>query len=306
MLKRLIVSLLLVVLAVSCFMSLPEVILRPLGLSYLDNKAEEYYNSTMKNALVAYAVARTINAGVSVIQDTEIELSPAGVGVSLALGELLDPLNDIIEKFSWVMLVSLTSLAIQRVILEIGQFFGLGLFLACGLTVMAASYLLPPKFALILRSISLRLIIVSIALRLVIPLVGYAGVEVFDTFLRPVYDESLVEVKRLEDNVTTNQFELDDSESKADESWWDKLINGANSITSMAELKEILANIKNMVKNQVSHIVNLLMIFTIQTIVIPLGVLVFLRYISSAFFANLGPIRPAVGQNQAEATCTHQ
>ena len=65
----------------------------------------------------------------SVIQDTEIAFSPAGVGVTLAVGEILDPINDLIERFSFVMLVSTASLGIQKILLEVGIWFGFRLLL---------------------------------------------------------------------------------------------------------------------------------------------------------------------------------
>lgn len=37
-------------------------------------------------------------------QGTELSIEPMGVGVILTLGELLDPLNDLIEQFSNVLL----------------------------------------------------------------------------------------------------------------------------------------------------------------------------------------------------------
>ena len=296
--KKMITPILLVALAVVCFVSLPEIVLRPLGLSYLDNKAEEYYNNTMKNALVAYATARAINAGVSVIQDTEIEISPAGVGMSLALGEMLDPINDIIERFSWILLVSLSSLAIQRVILEIGQLYGLGTLLVFGFSILSLSYLLPNRIEPIVRNIALKIVVFGIALRLIIPLVGYVSLDVFGTFLVPVYNESISEMKNFESSVTDNQISPDSSPSNADEGWWEKLKNGVSSIRSMTELKKILNNVQSMAENQVRHIVNLLMVFVLQTIIIPITVLLFLKYIASSLFTTIAPLGAALGRAQ--------
>ncbi len=82
----------------------------------LDNYADDYTNSSSKVAALTYAAARGINALVSVMQSSTVE---AGVIVSgsITIGELLDPLNDMIERFSTVMTWVLASLAAQKVLL---------------------------------------------------------------------------------------------------------------------------------------------------------------------------------------------
>ncbi len=80
--------------------------------SPLDHPAENYINESIKNAGLIYASARAINAAVSVAQSANL-----GVGVSVTIGELLDPINDLIERFSAAMEISITSLAMQKVLL---------------------------------------------------------------------------------------------------------------------------------------------------------------------------------------------
>ena len=83
----------------------------------LDDYVDDYTTDSLKNAALTYATARGINALVSMMQSSEIE---AGVGIvsgSMTIGELLDPLNDMIERFSTVMTWVLASLAAQKVLL---------------------------------------------------------------------------------------------------------------------------------------------------------------------------------------------
>ena len=78
----------------------------------LDRPAGRYTEAALARAMVTYGVARSLNGVISVVQETEVALSPAGVGVTLAPGQLLDPVNDLIERFSWVMLASFASCAV--------------------------------------------------------------------------------------------------------------------------------------------------------------------------------------------------
>ena len=87
---------------------------------YLDKKSFEQHETIMNRALITFGLVKTLNAAISSAQATQVNVSPAGLGVTLGVGEVLDPLNDFIERFSWVMLFSATSLGIQRIIMEIG------------------------------------------------------------------------------------------------------------------------------------------------------------------------------------------
>lgn len=60
-------------------------------------------------AIAAFAVARTINGVVSVIQEMEVGVS-LGINTSLQPGQILDPLNDLIERFSTAALIAATLL----------------------------------------------------------------------------------------------------------------------------------------------------------------------------------------------------
>jgi hypothetical protein len=83
----------------------------------LDDYVDDYTSEAITSAAISYASARGINALVSMLQSSEVE---AGVGIvsgSMTIGEVLDPLNDMIERFSTVMTWVLASLAAQKVLL---------------------------------------------------------------------------------------------------------------------------------------------------------------------------------------------
>ena len=82
----------------------------------LDAAAQEYLQDALTNNLLIYATARTINAIISVIQSVEISIS-LGAGVAVHPGEALDPLNDLIERFSGFVLYGLAGLGLQQVVL---------------------------------------------------------------------------------------------------------------------------------------------------------------------------------------------
>ena len=90
-----------------------------LKMPYIDKQADNYFTNTSEKALVTYASVRIINASVSVIKDSDIEINPAGIGASISAGQLLDPIDDATERLSDLLVLSIASLGVQKLIYEI-------------------------------------------------------------------------------------------------------------------------------------------------------------------------------------------
>jgi hypothetical protein len=88
-------------------------------LPVLDSRADAYFNEAITKAGVSYATCRVINATVSIIKESRLELEPAGVGLSLAVGQILDPINDMTERLSDVLVMAITSLGVQELTYEL-------------------------------------------------------------------------------------------------------------------------------------------------------------------------------------------
>lgn len=122
----------------------------------------------LKVTLTVYAMARGLNAVISVAQGTEMSIEPMGVGLTLTPGEVLDPLNDLIEQFSLILLLASASIGVQQIVLLLGDhpLIRLALGLLAGISLI--TYLLP-KVSPEVKLLLLRLIIVLSVLRLLIP-----------------------------------------------------------------------------------------------------------------------------------------
>lgn len=114
------------------FLSLVLVIVAFLSLFIdIDKSAMELYYQSFDRAVYSFALAKGLNAVISVIQSSEINVS-FFVGATVGLGEILDPLNDMVERFSWIMLMSSVSIGIQHLLLILGKsmFIKLTLFVS--------------------------------------------------------------------------------------------------------------------------------------------------------------------------------
>lgn len=84
-------------------------------LGVLDQFSSEQVNNSIASAGLIYGTARGINALVSLLQGTELDL----VFLTFSIGEILDPINDLIERFSAIILIALGSLALQKILLAV-------------------------------------------------------------------------------------------------------------------------------------------------------------------------------------------
>jgi len=84
-------------------------------LTPLNEKTKEFLDNTLKNTLISYATVRLINGAVSIIKHSEIDIQPAGVGVNIAVGEILDPLDDLTERVSSLLFTGIVSMGVMEI-----------------------------------------------------------------------------------------------------------------------------------------------------------------------------------------------
>jgi uncharacterized protein YlxW (UPF0749 family) len=81
----------------------------------LDDYSSEDINASISSAGLIYGTARGINALVSLLQGTEFSIP----FLTFSIGEVLDPVNDLIERFSDIVFLALGSLALQKILLSL-------------------------------------------------------------------------------------------------------------------------------------------------------------------------------------------
>ena len=167
----------------------------------IDDFGERYADASFKRALLAFGIARGLNAAISVAQGPEIALEPAGVGVILAPGQILDPVNDLIERFSWVMLACTTSLGIQGVLLKIFSSFMFSALVAIALAgvifvVWKRSSLSPGMRRGLYRALALLVI-----LRFFIPFMAISSEGLYQAFLAADFEASTAGLQQTTEQI---------------------------------------------------------------------------------------------------------
>jgi len=157
----------------------------------ISEKSSVYLNDTVERALITYASLRAANSVISMIQESEINLP----GFTIAIGQALDPINDIIERCSWVMLVCLTSLGIQKVLLIASPWMGIQLFLTISFLVLLAAIWSPQYIRGInLRKLGVKIAVIALVLRLCVPVMFLVNNVFYKLFLKNAHERANTEI----------------------------------------------------------------------------------------------------------------
>jgi hypothetical protein len=81
-----------------------------------DRMSEKFVDASFNKAIAAFATARALNGAVSVAQSATVSIG-IGAEAELSPGEILDPINDLVEDYSSVMKLAIISLVIQKTLL---------------------------------------------------------------------------------------------------------------------------------------------------------------------------------------------
>jgi hypothetical protein len=237
----------------------------------LDNAGQSYTYEGFKRALITYGIARGLNAVISVAQGTEISVQPAGVGVVFTPGEILDPINDLIERFSWIMLASTTSLGIQRVLLQATASatftWIVTVSMALFLVVLWRRAAVPGD----LRHFIARIAIMLLILRFMIPVIAIANEGVYRAFLQPEYDASAAKLEVAADNIGQISVQADiEQPAEQEGSLLKKLEKTFDAATDNINIQKRMDSLRLAADDIAEHTINLIVVFALQTILFPL------------------------------------
>ena len=84
-----------------------------------DKLCNAYFEETFTKAASTYLTCRVINATVSVAKESTLQGQPGGIGVSIAAGQILDPIDDMVERLSDVLVTAIASIGVQKIGYEI-------------------------------------------------------------------------------------------------------------------------------------------------------------------------------------------
>ncbi|MFT4630878.1 MAG: hypothetical protein ACI8PV_002009 [Dinoroseobacter sp.] len=242
--------------------------------NWLDKVGLRQTEDGLNRALVTYGVSRGLNGVISVVQGTEVAIEPVGIGMTFTPGQILDPVNDLIERFSTVVLISGTAFGIQRVFLEITSSTGFSAFVSF-VTVLA---LLTLWFGRVRfarwRNPIYKVAIIFLIVRFSVPAMAIAGEKFYQVFLAPQFETSSQQLLDTTEQLNKIQQEADSSRvligGESPKSLLDSARELYRSATNSLDVRQHLEDFKTAAENVSEHAIRLIVVFIFQTIILPL------------------------------------
>ena len=230
-------------------------------LAPLDAPAMRQADAGLKRALVSFATARLLNGVISVAQGTEASVQPFGVGVTFAPGQILDPVNDLVEQFSHLMLAASVAFGVQKALISIGSYWPVSLALSAA---ALGWWWLHLRRARVPHWLS-RLLVILLMLRFAVPVVTLGSDLLWQKFLAADYTAS----QQLMDSATGQAGQLNPTTATASDNRG--LIDSMKDwLATNGDVGRHFENLKRAGEQATEHIIRLIVIFVLQTVVIPL------------------------------------
>ena len=204
------------------------------------------------------------------------------------MGEILDPLNDLVERFSVIMLLSSISLGIQKLLLVLS--FSNFLKLAVGLTSVALLTLLwlKKEFSATLFSLAMRLFLLLMLLRFAAIIFVSFEANFYTTMLQDDFNastqvlqtthEELKKIERVGNRLQKRQ--------EKDLSWYSSLEEKSSQVIKQMNIQKRLEDLSESIEEAQENIINLATIFIVLSILLPMLFLWLLYTLIRLFFSR--------------------
>lgn len=248
-------------------------------LAPMDAPATTQVDAGLKRALVSFATARALHGVLSVVQGTQFSAQPLGVGVTLTPGQLLAPVNELVKHFSDLMLAASVAFGVQKAIIAMGSYW----LISAALTVVAAAWgFVYWRQQRVLPWLS-KLLVVLLMVRFAVPVVVIGTDVIWQKFLAADYvatqgaiDAASIQSQKLGPPVVPG------AESTS-------LLERAKQwVSGVTDVKARFEDIKLAAERVTEQIIRLMVIFLLQTLILPVLLLWALYAIVRGLFGRLG------------------
>ena len=232
-------------------------------LTPLESAANRYVDAGLKRALISFATARALDAVISAAQGTEIAVQPAGVGVVFSPGQVLDPVNDLVEQFSDLMLTASVAFGTEKVLIGIGAHWLISLLLTLSALVWIAFYWRQRSAPAWLS----RILVLLLMARFAMPVAIIGSDMLFQQFMHDDYQASQQGIE----SVSGQLDKLDAPTPAAAEPGLLERFKGWAA--QQTDLKTRYESLKRAAEQATERIIKLMVIFLLQTLVFPVAML---------------------------------
>ena len=261
---------------------------------FIDQRAAADYEQLFQRAFVTFALARTINGVISVVQGTEIALQPAGVGVTLTPGEILDPVNDLVERFSWIMMGATISLGVQNVLLDVSAWWVIQALVSALAAWMLIRIWYPGQGSRARGIILKRVFLSLLFIRFAVPVMLIANDLLYQQFLEQRYQQSTEVISEAGRELEQIREEASaENTEDTDASMLDSITRAWSSTVDSIDLSARLKRMQSHAADVIENLIQLSVVFILQTGLLPVAFLWFFVQVFKRLF------RPVKTKNHA-------
>ena len=160
-------------------------------------EAAQYLDESIALAAATYGTCRLVNAGVSVLQESNVSFTPLGMGLELHPGQMLDPINDATERLSAMSVSAMGVLGAQRLVLTTATDFLAPVFW----TLIALTACVAWRWRRAWPTFS-RLLLAVAMIKLSIPLMCWVGIQSNQHYFDPHINTQLHSLDAVRDHAS--------------------------------------------------------------------------------------------------------
>lgn len=238
------------------------------ALAPLESTATETLQRSLLLAASSYASARLIDRAIAFFAEAQV-----GVGVaSFKPGQVFKPVQDMAVRYSDVMVLAMTSIGIQLLVMEMGQTMAMVVFGPALCVCLLLLFVLPPSYHARLKTFARLFVALMVVMRLGIPL----GAAAVGLITEQVLDGPRQQAQQ-EINITTDQLQTGETlvESQQGMLGWMRDIAG--------QATELLDGLRALSDGLIERLIQLLVIYTMETLILPLVMLYIIWRLTHAY-----------------------
>ena len=237
----------------------------------VDNSALVLQEEALHRAFMAFSLAKGLNAIISLIQGTELSFTPVGIGLTFSVGEVLDPFNDMVERFSWVMLAASVSLGIQKLLLVLSAKLFLQVLLSLSILTSLLLLWLNKLQKSKLLFYSLKLFAFLVILRLCAVVFVYSSEALYNSVLEVEYKEASAVIESTKKELDALEKKNNNMvNSNKNESSWQWVGSNVDKVKKSLNISKQLRGLEKSIEEASQNIITLITIFIVQSVLMPL------------------------------------
>ncbi len=242
----------------------------------VDSLAMEIQNEAFDRAMLAFGLAKGLNAVISLLQGTELSFTPVGIGMNFSIGEILDPFNDLVERFSWVMLFASVSLGIQKLVLILSA--KLFVQVAFGVSVVVSLVLLWMKKmqGSMLLGYTLKAFLLLLLLRFSAIVFLFLSQFFYNSVLQNEYETASKVIEQTKTELEAVSSQTSQIKQAQQSGFFSRLNAQYTGFSQSLNISTQLERLQKSIEETSRKIITLITVFTVQSVILPLLYLWFL------------------------------